>query len=96
MKYDSTSFDTSYQGFGVDCSADDSAGVRHSNIVCIFKVAAVTSVEEIASARDQLMITGLAEDIASGTVFTVRTSDSRFRNPPSTSTIDTYEASSHS
>ena len=70
--------------------------MRHSNIVCVFKVSPVTSVEEIASARDALMITGLAEDITSGTVFSVRTSNSRFRNPPSTSSIDTYEASSHS
>ena len=96
MEYDATGFDADHQGYAVECSATDSTGVEHKNIACIFKVAPVTSVEEIASVRDSLKVTGLAADIDSGTVFTVRTSENRFRNPPSTTAITTYEASSHS
>ena len=41
------------------------------------------------------MVTGLDSVIAAGTTFTFQTSDSRFRNPPSTKSVSTFEADSH-
>ena len=96
MMYDPTMFQSERQGYNVPCTAFDSVNGSHDNIVCTFKVAAVTYVEDIGSARDILKIEGLANVIESGTDFSVLTSGNRFRNPPSTSVIKTYEASSHS
>ena len=90
MKYSATDFNVSQQGYTVPCSSTD-----HPSLACIFQVAAVTTLEQISSQRDVLKISGLSKAITAGTTFTFMTTDSRFRNPPSTKTVSTFVADSH-
>ena len=96
ITYDPNDFSNIHQGYKIDCNGFDSSGLVHDNIACIFKVAAVSNVEQLASSRDELKVTNLANKINSGTVLTIQITDKHFRNPPSTSAIETYQASSHS
>ena len=96
IRYNPNNFSNLHQGYKINCSAEDSSGVVHDNIACIFKVAAVSTVEQIASSRDELKVTNLASKVDAGTILTVQITDTHFRNPPSTTAIETYEASSHS
>ena len=88
IRYDPNNFSNLHQGYKINCSAEDSSGVVHDNIACIFKVAAVSTVEQIASSRDELKVTNLANKVDAGTILTVQITDTHFRNPPSTTLYD--------
>jgi hypothetical protein len=81
---------TTFNAYEIPCTSAD-----HPSITCTFILAIVNDLSEIVSARDTLRVTGLSSNIPIGGTFTFETSDSRFRNPPSTRELETFEGSSH-
>ena len=75
--------------YSVPCSSTD-----HPNIQCTFSPAEVVDVEDIATARDILSVTGLNTDIQAGGSFNFRTLDSSFHNPPTTQAYTAFEGQS--
>ena len=93
IEYDNSSsnFDISNGGYRVPCTSTD-----HSGILCVIQVAQPSTVEEISSMLDVLKVNGLSSSISAGGTFTFQTTDSSFKNPPSTKAVTTFSASSHS
>lgn len=78
------------QAFNIPCSSEG-----HPNLACIFYPETVTDSLKISNATDRLMINGFTNKISPGTKITVKTSDKRFRNPPSTAAVSTFLANSY-
>lgn len=76
-------------GYLIPCSS-----ALHGGIICVIRVASPTTVSEISSLKDVLRVKGLSSAISAGQTFTFQTTDSQFKNPPSTKAISTFEAAS--
>lgn len=73
--------------FPVPCTS-----AEHPSITCSFVPAPISTVEQIVTERDILLVTGLTRDILSNQSFIFRTNDKVFRNPPTTKEITTFMA----
>ena len=76
--------------YNIDCTS-----TAHPKLNCFLTVVSPATVAAIATTYDTLKINGFSSTIARGSTLVITTSNTRFRNPPSTKPITTITSASY-